>query len=426
MNILQIIEHKKQGMKLTQGEVEFFIKGVTDGSIADYQSSALLMAVCIRGMDMDETAWLTTAMANSGDKLNYSAYGIHNTLDKHSTGGVGDTTSLALIPALMALGMSVGKMSGRGLGLTGGTLDKLESIQGFKTEIDMDSFIKQVKAIGGAIVGQTLSFCPSDKKLYALRDASSTVDSIPLIAASIMSKKIASGAENIVIDVKCGAGAFMKTIEQATQLGDTIVTIGKSVGVRVDYLITNMQAPLGDYIGNALEVFGAIEVLSGTKNAVYDVVVALGAKLLDMAGVQDGEVKLREVLANGAAKEKFRQLIASQGGDCDVVDNPHKLLAANCKMFACAEKSGYVTAIDSQEIAQIVFDMGGGRLNKDSVIDLTVGVRILKRVGEKVKEGQPCAELYFNSYRDATYLERLIQAFTVGKKPIEYKLIIKE
>lgn len=413
MNILNIIDNKRNGMSLTHAEICYFIQGVTDGSIADYQITALLMAIVINGMDDDETYLLTLEMANSGDMMDYKSYGIDRVFDKHSTGGVGDSVSLILVPLLASMGYNTGKMSGRGLGLTGGTIDKLESIPGFNTSLSIDGFINQIKTVGCSIIGQTMSICPADKKLYALRDVSGTVMSIPLIASSIMSKKIAGGATDIVIDVKCGSGAFMKNIHDAEQLGELMKSIGNKFKIHVDYIISGMDSPLSNYIGNSLEVYGAIEVLHGQKNRLYDLTCVIITKLLQCMGMSDIQYAIDKAIESGAAYAKFREMVIAQGGDISYIDMPNQLLSANCRMEVLAQSNGYISAINAEDIARITFDMGGGRINKNDAIDYSVGVKIIKSVGDQVEIDEPIAEMYYNNYGDIVLLEALSNAFKI-------------
>lgn len=426
MNIIEIIEHKRDGLALTKGEIDYFINSLGDNTITDYQVTALLMAIVCRGMNDEETYHLTIAMANSGDTIDYKEYDITRVLDKHSTGGVGDTVSIVLVPLLAAMGYFIGKMSGRGLGLTGGTIDKLESIPGLSTSIALVDFIAQIKNVGCAIIGQELNLCPADKRLYQLRGASGTAHSIPLIAASIMSKKIALGATDIVVDVKCGVGAFVKNVEDCRLLGNTMRAIGAKCNINVDYIISDMNAPLSSYIGNSLELYGAIEVLQGVRNNLYELTCIIVDKLLLGFGVECSRELVDNAISSGAALAKLRDMVVAQSGDASYIDDPYKLFSTTSKSEVFANRNGYIAAIDADSIAKIVINMGGGRANKNDCIDHSVGVRLIKQIGDKVKIDEPIAELYYNEYSHIVYLKSLMDAIKIERNPVKYSLLLSE
>lgn len=400
MRMVDIIAKKRDGQSLTKEEIEFFIKGYTDGSIPDYQASSLAMAIFFQDMNDDERANLTMAMVESGDQIDLSAIeGVK--VDKHSTGGVGDTTTLVLGPLVAALDIPVAKMSGRGLGHTGGTIDKLEAVEGFHVEISEEDFVRIVNEDKLAVIGQTGNLTPADKKLYALRDVTGTVNSIPLIASSIMSKKIAAGADAIVLDVKTGAGAFMKTDEDAEMLAHAMVKIGNNVGRNTMAIISDMSQPLGFAIGNALEVQEAIETLRGEgPEDLTELCLTLGSQMVVLAGkadsLEDAREKLQEVIDNGKALEKFKVFLANQGGDASVVDDVSKLPQAEFKIEVPAKQSGVVSKIVADEIGVASMLLGAGRATKEDVIDLAVGLMLRKKVGDKVEEGESLVTIYAN------------------------------
>ncbi|WP_062356149.1 pyrimidine-nucleoside phosphorylase [Bacillus kwashiorkori] len=400
MRMVDIIEKKRNRQELTTEEINFFIKGYTDGTIPDYQASALLMAIYFQNMNDRERADLTMAMVESGDKINLSKInGIK--VDKHSTGGVGDTTTLVLGPLVAAVGVPVAKMSGRGLGHTGGTIDKLESITGFHVEISTEEFIKLVNENKIAVVGQSGNLTPADKKLYALRDVTATVNSIPLIASSIMSKKIAAGADAIVLDVKTGAGAFMKTIQDAEELARAMVQIGNKVGRETMAIISDMSQPLGYAIGNSLEVKEAIDTLKGHgPKDLTELCLTLGSQMVYLSKqaktIDDARKMLEEVITNGKALDKFKQFIASQGGDPSIVDDPEKLPKANYVVELPAQQTGWIEEIVADEIGTAAMILGAGRLTKESMIDLAVGIVLHKKVGDKVEKGDSLLTIHAN------------------------------
>ncbi len=421
MRIYDIIEDKRNKKALSQEQIDFWIKGVVDKSVADYQSAALLMAIAINGMTDEETYYLTKAMADSGDKADLSAYG-DRTVDKHSSGGVGDSTSFIVIPVMSALGKVCAKMSGRGLGHTGGTLDKLEAIEGVSTSLSEEKFYAQLNRTGLVIAGQTKDICPADKILYALRDVTATVESIPLIASSIMSKKLAAGAKNIVLDVKCGKGAFMHDEESAEKLAKLMVETGKRAGRNVSALITDMDEPLSDYIGNSLEVEGAVKVLEGkTDCPLYEVAKALCVTLL---GYEGAEKDVDEAVKSGAALNKFRELLIEQGAAEDVLEKP--LVRAKCKIEVFADSSGYVQSIDAMKAARTVLALGGGRNRKEDEILPHVGIKYNVRRGDKVEEDDLLATMYFDRYEDVAYAMDVKNSVKISdSKPVEKSRIIK-
>ncbi|WP_456279866.1 pyrimidine-nucleoside phosphorylase [Bacillus sp. K7] len=400
MRMVDIIIKKQNGKELTTEEIQFFVNGYTDGSIPDYQASALAMAIFFQDMSDRERADLTMAMVNSGETIDLSAIeGIK--VDKHSTGGVGDTTTLVLAPLVAALDVPVAKMSGRGLGHTGGTIDKLEAIDGFHVELSKDEFIKLVNRDKVAIIGQSGNLTPADKKLYSLRDVTGTVNSIPLIASSIMSKKIAAGADAIVLDVKTGAGAFMKTEEDAAELAKAMVRIGNNVGRQTMAVISDMSQPLGFAIGNALEVKEAIDTLKGEgPEDLHELVLTLGSQMVVLAKkantLDEARAKLEEVMKNGKALEKFKDFLKNQGGDSSIVDDPSKLPQAAYQIDVPAKEAGFVSEIVADEIGVAAMLLGAGRATKEDEIDLAVGIMLRKKVGDKVEKGEPFVTLYAN------------------------------
>lgn len=424
-----IIDRKKNGEELTKSEIEYFVGGYTRGEIPDYQASALLMAIWFCGMNDRELADLTLSMAHSGDMINLDAVDGF-TVDKHSTGGVGDKTTLIVAPAVAACGGKVAKMSGRGLGFTGGTIDKLESIPGFNTSVGEKEFIDNVNKIGLCIAGQTGKIAPADKKIYALRDVTATVDSIPLIASSIMSKKLAAGSNGIVLDVKCGSGAFMKTYEDAKLLVEKMTAIGQRAGRKTVALITNMDIPLGRAVGNALEVKEAVKILKNEqKDELYEVSVALAAHMLSLVNSKDiyeCEKMIRLAIENGSALEKLKEAVGAQGGDISYIDDTSKFIDASVCIEYKAEKSGYINKIDAQKIGRASVLLGAGREKKDDVIDFGAGIYLCKKTGDEVREGDTVARLYTNKneYADSA-LAVIKEAFDYSqKKPYIGKTVL--
>lgn len=401
MRMVDVIDHKRNGSALTKEEISAFVEGYTNGEIPDYQASALLMAIYFNGMTDEEQANLTMQMLNSGDRLDLSDIpGIK--VDKHSTGGVGDKTSIPLAPMVAALGIPVPMISGRGLGHTGGTLDKLEAIPGFEVERSEAAFKKQVRDIKVAIVGATGNVAPADKKIYALRDVTDTVDSIPLIAGSIMSKKIASGTDALVLDVKTGTGAFMKEEADAVKLANALVKIGKSVGMNCMALISDMNQPLGNMVGNALEIQESIAILKGEgPEDITELVMTLSSQMVVLAKkaatLAEARAKLEEVVANGSALEVFRQMIIAQGGDPRVIEDPTLMPQAKYHFELPAPQAGYVTKMTADEIGIAAMLLGGGRQAKTDVIDYAVGIELHKKVGDAVAEGESLLTIHSNT-----------------------------
>ena len=430
INPCDIIRKKRFGGELSEVEIRAFVDGIVDGSFADYQASALLMAICINGMTDRETLALTLAMAKSGDTLDLSdVAGVK--ADKHSTGGVGDTTSLILVPLVAACGVKMAKMSGRGLGFTGGTLDKLESIPGMSIGQDIDHFKNQVRDVGCAIIGQTAELAPADKVLYALRDVTATVDCLPLVVSSILSKKLAAGCDVVVLDVKSGSGAIMDTPEKSRQLAETMVRIGNMSGKRFSALITDMDQPLGNYIGNALEVEEAIDVLAGrTKGELKDVALTLGAHILRNAGaapsVEAGIAMLEEKIASGEGLKKLGDMIEAQGGDRRVVEDTSLLPKAPARVDLTAERSGYITRMITSDIGNAAKLLGAGRERKTDELDLSVGIVMRKRLGEQVKRGDVLATLHVGEKSDRVGAYNLLKkSIVIGNAPIEVPPLIQ-
>lgn len=399
MRMYDILLKKRRGFELSPEEIDFFIKGYTNGEIPDYQASAFCMAVCYSGMTEAETSALTMSMARSGDTVDLSVFG-DKTVDKHSTGGVGDKTSLIVCPILASLGAKVAKMSGRGLGHTGGTVDKLESIPGYKTSMSMESFMKQVDSVGLALIGQTGNLAPADKKLYALRDVTATVDSIPLITSSIMSKKIAAGSKNIVLDVKTGSGAFMKTVSDSRILAENMVKIGKACGRNMTAVISDMDSPLGSHIGNSLEVIESVEVLKGKKKGdLYDVCVVLAAEMAALYLKCDSETARKAVLdsiESGKAYKKMVEWVKSQGGDASFIEDTSRFPQTAYAFEVKASKTGFINSVNAEEVGKAACLLGAGRITKDDVIDPAAGIILAKKKGEKVTFGDTLAILYTN------------------------------
>ena len=428
MRMYDILHKKRDGLPLSDAEIAWFVEEYTAGNIPDYQASALLMAIFLRGMTEAETAALTMAMARSGDTVDLSAFG-DRSVDKHSTGGVGDKTTLIVAPVIAALGGKVTKMSGRGLGHTGGTVDKLEAIPGYRTTLSPAAFLRQAEDIGVAVIGQSGNLAPADKKLYALRDVTATVDSIPLITASIMSKKLAAGAKNIVLDVKVGSGAFMKTAEDARALASEMVKIGKACGRNTAALITDMDTPLGNAVGNILEVKEAIAVLRGESGgALRAVCEALATEMLVLfSGMtpENAEERVRRAIDSGAAFAKLREWIRAQGGDVRCIDDPARFACAPYSMEVKSTADGFVTAMNAEEIGAVASALGAGRTVKTDAIDPTAGILLSKKTGDRVTVGETLCTLYTGkreTLRDAA--ARYVSAITVGDAPPEEKPLI--
>ena len=430
MNPCDIIRKKRFGGELNETEIRAFVDGVVDGSFADYQASALLMAICINGMTDRETLALTLAMAKSGETLNLSDIpGVK--ADKHSTGGVGDTTSLVLVPLVAACGVKMAKMSGRGLGFTGGTLDKMESIPGMSIDLDVDAFKRQVTDIGCAIIGQTAELAPADKVLYALRDVTATVDCMPLVVSSILSKKLAAGCDVVVLDVKSGSGAIMDTPEKSRKLAEMMVRIGNLSGKRFSALITDMDQPLGNYIGNALEVEEAIDILAGrTEGALKDVALELGAHILRNAGavgtVNEGVKLLDEKIRSGEGLKKLAEMIAAQGGDPRVCEDTGLLPKAKTLIDIKADRAGYVSSMVTSDIGNAAKLLGAGRERKTDALDLSVGIVMKVRVGDRVKKGDVLCTLHAGEKSDRTGAYNLMKrSITISDEKPEARPLIQ-
>ena len=430
MRMYDIIMKKRNGFPLTKEEIYYFVDGFTNGSIPDYQASALLMAIFFQHMNYDETLNLTMAMADSGEHLDLSGIsGIK--ADKHSTGGVGDKTTLVLAPMVAAVGVKTAKMSGRGLGHTGGTIDKLESFPGFSTTLSQEQFVKNVNDIGLAVTGQTGNITPADKKIYALRDVTGTVDNISLIASSIMSKKLAAGADVIVLDVKTGNGAFMKNIKDATELAKTLVDIGNGAGKKTYAVISEMNEPLGYAIGNSLEVIEAIDTLKGNgPRDLYNLCIELGSLMVAASdqniSLEQAKQILKKTIEDGSAYRKFKEFIESQGGNPSDVDNCHDLIKVNQVLDIKSFQSGYIAGIQTENIGNAVMMLGGGRQKKGDSIDHSVGVIIKKKVGEQVKEGESLATVYINNTDNLdTALDLIKSSFEFSEDIIKEPELIK-
>ena len=420
MRMIDIIEKKRDGKSLTKEEIEFFVNGYTHGKVPDYQASSLAMAIFFQDMNDEERAALTMSMVNSGEKIDLSDInGIK--VDKHSTGGVGDTTTLVLAPLVAAVGVPVAKMSGRGLGHTGGTIDKLESVKGFNVEISEKDFIKLVNDNQIAVIGQSGNLTPADKKLYALRDVTGTVNSIPLIASSIMSKKIAAGADAIVLDVKTGSGAFMKTLDDAEALAHAMVRIGNNVGRNTMAIISDMSQPLGNAIGNALELKEAIATLKGNgPKDLTELVLTLGSQMVVLAeqaeSLDEARQMLIDAIKTGKALNKFKTFLSNQGGDDSIVNSPEKLPSAKYQVEFKAKKDGYITEIIANEIGIASMMLGAGRQTKEDVIDLGVGIVLNKKVGEHVEKGENILTIHTNTKEIDDILYKLDNSITIESK----------
>ncbi|PQZ58825.1 MULTISPECIES: pyrimidine-nucleoside phosphorylase [Bacillus] len=428
MRMVDLIAKKRDGHALTTEEINFIVEGYTNGNIPDYQMSSLAMAIFFQDMNDQERADLTMAMVNSGDTIDLSAIeGVK--VDKHSTGGVGDTTTLVLGPLVAALDVPVAKMSGRGLGHTGGTIDKLEAVPGFHVEIENNEFMRLVNENKIAVIGQSGNLTPADKKLYALRDVTATVNSIPLIASSIMSKKIAAGADAIVLDVKTGAGAFMKTDEDAKRLAEAMVRIGNNVGRNTMAVISDMSQPLGEAIGNALEVQEAIDTLQGKgPKDLEELCLTLGSQMVYLAGqassLEDAREKLIEVMNNGKALESFKTFLSAQGGDASVVDDPSKLPQAQFKIEVEAKEDGYVSEIVADEIGTAAMLLGAGRATKESEIDLAVGLMLRKKVGDSVKKGDSLVTIYANRENVEDVKAKIYENMKIAKDHVDAPTLV--
>ncbi len=430
MLMYDVILKKRRGEPISDDEIKFFVDGYSSGKIPDYQAAAFCMAVCFSGMSDSECASLTYHMMNSGDTVALDS--LLHTVDKHSTGGVGDKTTLIVAPTAASLGCTVAKMSGRGLGHTGGTIDKLESIPGYRTSLTPEEFMAQVKSIGIAVTGQTGNLAPADKKLYALRDVTATVDSVPLIASSIMSKKLASGAESIVLDVKYGSGAFMKTPDEANTLAEKMVEIGKINGRRMCAMITDMDKPLGRNIGNSLEVIEAVSVLRGeNKGALYEICVALASEMVSLSldlPHAEAEARVRRAISDGSAYAKFLEWIEAQGGDISVIEGD-KLNIGSFKREIYAKSSGYISYMNAEDIGKTACMLGAGRVFKDDVPDLSAGIVLNCETGDYVSEGECIAALYTSDESKlGTAAEKMLSSVEISDckpslTPLIYKII---
>lgn len=431
MRITDIIEKKREKQELTKQEIEYFVTEYTKGSIKDYQAAALVMAIFLNGMTNQEITDLTLAMAQSGEILDLSTLN-EVIVDKHSTGGVGDKVSLVLLPLVSSFGVPVAKMSGRGLGFTGGTVDKLEAIPGYQTAIERNQFVKNVKEIGISMISQTLNLAPADKKLYALRDSISCVESIPLIASSIMSKKIASGAQKMVLDVTVGNGAFMKNKEEARKLSNTMIEIGRLAKRETVCVLTNMNEPLGYAIGNALEVVEAVKFLKNDMpEDLKQVVLELGSHMIQLAGkgndLEENKVQLLKNIENGKAYQKFIELVQKQGGDITYIENLNQLPKAKQIEPIYSQKDGYIQQINSKEIGKLTGILGAGREKKEDIIDVSVGIVLAKKVAEQVKKGDVLAYVHANDKGKLIEAkEKLEKIIKISTKPVEKEETILE
>lgn len=419
MNILEIISKKRDAKELSKEEIEYFVKGYTEGSIKDYQAAALVMAIYINGMNDREITDLTLAMAYSGEVLDLSKFG-ENVVDKHSTGGVGDKVSIILLPIIASMGVPVAKMSGRGLGFTGGTVDKMESIPGYRTNIEIDEFISNVEKVGISMIGQTMNLAPADKKIYALRDTISCVENIPLIASSIMSKKIASGANKIVIDVTVGKGAFMKTREDAQKLAEQMIRIGNLAGKEVKCILTPMDQPLGYAVGNSLEVIEAINFLKGDMpKDLKEVVLELGANMLQLAGkgnnLEENRLKMIENIENGTAYNKFKEMVQNQGGDISYLEDTNKFEKSKYISAVVSKNVGMIKEVNAEEIGKVACYLGAGRISKEDKIDPSVGIILNKKVGDEVSKYDFLAYICANDEKKLKEAERrILEIYKIG------------
>jgi len=429
MNILEIIAKKRDGLELSKEEINFFVQGYTKGEITDYQAAALIMAIYINGMTKEETTNLSLEMSKSGEVLDLSRFG-KNVVDKHSTGGVGDKVSIILLPVIASLGIPVAKMSGRGLGHTGGTVDKLESIPGYRTNVEIEEFIRNVEKIGISMIGQTMNLAPADKKIYALRDTISCVDNIPLIASSIMSKKIASGANKLVLDVTVGHGAFMKTIDEAKKLSEEMIEIGRLANLETVCVLTNMNEPLGYAVGNTIEVIEVIKALKGEMpEDLQQVVLELGSYMIKLAGfgenIEENKQKMIENIKNGKAYNKFLELIQNQNGDISYIENPEKFEKAKYIVEVQAKEEGYIYEINAEEIGKLACKLGAGRTKKEDLIDNQVGIELCKKVADYVQVGECLAYIHLNTEEKIEESKNeLLNIFKITKDKQEKEKII--
>ena len=431
MDILKILDKKREGKELEKKEIEFFVENYTNGTIPDYQAAALIMAICINGMTADEILSLTMAMANSGDILDLKDIS-KNIVDKHSTGGVGDKVTIILAPIIASLGIPVAKMSGRGLGITGGTADKLESIPGYNVNLSIEEFKKNVKDIKISLISQTLNLAPADKKIYALRDTISCAKSVPLIASSIMSKKIAAGANHIVLDVTCGSGAFMKTKAEAKNLAKMMNLIGEWSKRETKCIITSMDEPLGYAVGNNLEIIEAVKALKGDMpEDIKEVVLTLGAYMIRLAkkgdNIVENKEKILKVINNGKAFKKFKELVEKQGGDISYIEDIEKFEKAKYIMPVLSEKSGFVEKLDANIVGQVSVDLGAGRKQKEDIIDNAVGITLVKKISDEVKKGDILAYVHASTPEKATEaVENMQKAYKFTSKKVKKSNTILE
>ncbi len=429
MNILDIIAKKRDKKELSKDEIDYFVRKYTNGEITDYQAAALIMAIYINGMTKNETTNLSISMSTSGDILDLSKFG-QNVVDKHSTGGVGDKVSIILLPIIASLGIPVAKMSGRGLGHTGGTVDKLESIPGYKTNIPIKEFIQNVENIGISMIGQTMNLAPADKKIYALRDTISCVDCIPLIASSIMSKKIASGANKLVLDVTVGNGAFMKSIEDAKKLSEEMIEIGKLSNLETICILTNMNQPLGNAVGNIIEIKEAIRALKGEMpEDLKKVILELGSYMIKLAGkgknIEENKEKMIENIKNGKAYNKFIEMVKYQNGDISYIENTEKFEKAKYIVPVYAKQEGYIYEINAEGVGKLACSLGAGRIKKDDIIDKTVGIEIAKKVSEYVKQGDILAYVHINKKEEIEEsIQNLLKIFKIREEKAESEKVI--
>ena len=429
MNIQEIIAKKRDKKELTKEEIHYFIKEYVAGNITDYQAAALVMAIYLNGMTKEETTNLTIEMAHSGEILDLSVFG-KTVVDKHSTGGVGDKITIVLMPIIASLGIPVAKMSGRGLGFTGGTVDKLESIPGYKTNVKIEEFIENVKKVGISVIGQTANLAPADKKLYALRDSIACVDNKPLIASSIMSKKIAAGAEKIVLDVTVGSGAFMKTKEDAVAISKMMKDIGELANRETICVLTNMDEPVGKAVGNTLEIIETIKCLHGDMpEDIKEIILGIGAQIIKLAGegenLEENKAKILENISNGKAYNKFLELVGNQGGDISYIENPSKFEKAKYTIPVYSNKTGYIEKLDAEKVGVTSVHLGAGRVKKEDGIDYTVGIWLEKKIGDQIKDGDILAYVHANDEEKGKQaVEDLKQAYNIVQNPVQMEKYI--
>ncbi len=429
MNIQEIIAKKRDKKELTKEEIHYFIKEYVAGNITDYQAAALVMAIYLNGMTKEETTNLTIEMAHSGEILDLSVFG-KTVVDKHSTGGVGDKITIVLMPIIASLGIPVAKMSGRGLGFTGGTVDKLESIPGYKTNVKIEEFIENVKKVGISVIGQTANLAPADKKLYALRDSIACVDNKPLIASSIMSKKIAAGAEKIVLDVTVGSGAFMKTKEDAVAISKMMKDIGELANRETICVLTNMDEPVGKAVGNTLEIIETIKCLHGDMpEDIKEIILEIGAQIIKLAGegenLEENKAKILENISNGKAYNKFLELVGNQGGDIRYIENPSKFEKAKYTIPVYSNKTGYIEKLDAEKVGVTSVHLGAGRVKKEDGIDYAVGIWLEKKIGDQIKDGDILAYVHANDEEKGKQaVEDLKQAYNIVQNPVQMEKYI--